>query len=242
MLDARSAKFRTTSWSLVLAAARTSTTDSGRALATLCELYWHPVYGFIRGRGHSLDEAQDLTQAFFARLIEKNYLASADRERGKFRSFLLSAVKHFLANEWDRTHALKRGAFQTAISIDLVEAEELYTSTLTDRRTPEDLFERAWGLTVLRHAFANLRAQYAESGKLKEFEYLSPFLTAEGDSCSYVDTASQLGTTAGALRVAAHRMRRRFRDLLRAEIAKTLFDENTIEDELRFLRLTLANK
>src|SRR5688572_31283424 len=155
------ADFRTTSWSLIVAASSNPTTGARQALATLCQTYWNPVYAFIRRNGHDPDKAQDLTQEFFVRLIEKNYLGDADRERGRFRSFLLTSVKHFLANEWDRARALKRGGGQTPISIDATEAEQWYVPAVVDGVTPEDLFERRWALSLLEKVMSRLRADYA---------------------------------------------------------------------------------
>ena len=228
--------FPTTSWSLVIAAAG----PSKDALESLCRTYWRPVYVFVRAQGNGLEESKDLTQAFFARLLEKNYLAAADRERGKFRSFLLTSVKNFLANERDRAHALKRGGPQLALSIDSAENEDWCTPEVIDRSTPESLFERRWALALLERAMSNLRAGYAGNGKLKQFEQLSVFLDDDSTEGRYDAVAAQMGVTAGAVRIAVHRLRRKHREFLRNEIANTVSEPNQIDDELRFLLSALS--
>src|SRR5215472_14892978 len=176
MGGARASKFPTTSWSLVLAAAVSPTTDSRAALATLCKIYWPPIYAFIRRNGYDRDQAQDLTQAFFAALLEKNYLGDVDRERGRFRTFLLAAVKHFLANEWDKAHALKRGGGQIILSIDPADTEAWYAPEAVEQRTPESLFEHRWALSLLEQVMARLRMEFAGMGKAAYFDKLSLFL------------------------------------------------------------------
>ena len=233
-------KFQTTSWSLVLAAALNPTTDSQKALATLCRIYWNPVYGFIRRCGHDPDQSQDLTQGFFALLLEKNYLRDADQERGRFRSFLLTAVKHFLANEWDRAHALKRGGGQISISIDPVNAEKWYVPMAVESTTPESLYERRWALSLLEHVMAKLRSEYTAMGKTDQFNKLSALLNRESDGARYESIAMQMGVSAGALRMSLLRMRRKYRELLRAEIAETVSRPEEIDDEIRFL-LSILN-
>ena len=228
-------EFRTTSWSLILAAASDPTTQAREALSTLCQTYWYPVYAFIRRNGHDPDRAQDLTQGFFARLIEKNYLEDADRRRGRFRSFLLASVKHFLANERDKEHALKRGGGREPVSIDVVEAERWYAPSAVEGLTPETLFERRWALSLLERVLARLRADYAGMGKADQFQVLEPFLMRDGDETRYDVAAARLGITSGALRMSVHRMRGKYRELLRAEIAETVERPEEIEEEIRFL-------
>src|SRR6188768_2363788 len=177
--------FQTTRWTLVQAAAENPTVDSRRALATLCQTYWHPVYAFIRRNGYNPDQSQDLTQGFFTLMLEKSYLARADQKRGRFRSFLLTAVKHFLANEWDRANALKRGGGQVAVSIDLVKAERAYEPELADAVTPEKIFERRWALSMLEHVMARLRADFVHAGRADQFEILSEFLEQDSDDIGY---------------------------------------------------------
>ena len=232
--------FRTTSWTIVLAASVDSSADPGGALAYLCQIYWHPVYAFIRRRGYDRDQAEDLTQGFFARLLEKHYLLDADRERGRFRSFLLTAVKHFLANEWDRANALKRGGGQAAVSIDLVEAERWYAPATIEASTPERLFERRWALSLLEQVMAKLRAEFTDAGRADQFDTLVGFLHREAEGDRYQAVAERLGVSSGALRMSVHRLRRRYRELLRAEIARTVDAADQIDDEIRFLLATLS--
>jgi RNA polymerase sigma-70 factor (ECF subfamily) len=239
MPDRSFARFHTTSWSLVIAAADRPTAGSREALAKLCEIYWNPVYTFVRRSGYDPDQAQDLTQGFFALLIEKNYLQAANRERGRFRSFLLTAVKHFLANEWDRANALKRGGGQIPIFIDSAKGELSYGPTAVNPTTPEVLFERRWALSLLEHVMARLRAAYVASGKAEQFAKLSPLLNRNPEDARYDAIAKEMGISAGALRMSVLRMRRKYRELLRAEIAETVSKPEEIDDEIRFLMSVL---
>lgn len=233
-------RFHTTSWTLVQSAAIHPRVDSTPALSALCGIYWQPVYAFIRRNGYDREQAQDLCQQFFAVLLEKNYLLDADQKRGRFRSFLLTAVKHFLANEWDRAHALKRGGGQIPVPIDLVEAEEWYAPAAVEATTPESLFERRWALSVLERVMVKLRADFLENGKANQLDHLLMFLNLDSDSTRYRDVAGRLGVSAGALRMAVHRMRRKYRELLHAEIAETVSTPEEVEDEIRFLFSTLS--
>ena len=210
------------------------------ALAALCQKYWHPVYAFVRRRGYDREQSQDLTQGFFALLIEKNYLLDADRKRGRFRSFLLAAVKHFLSNEWDRANALKRGGGRVPVSIDLVEAEAWHTLAAVEQATPESLYERRWALSLLENVMSKLRAEFADVGKANEFGRLSMFLNRDSESAGYETLAEGMGVSAGSLRMSVHRLRRRYRSLLRAEIAESVSGPEEIDDELRFLLLVLS--
>jgi RNA polymerase sigma-70 factor (ECF subfamily) len=240
MTTARTSGFETTSWTLVLAAAVSPTPDSRQALATLCQTYWHPVYAFIRRNGYDRNQSEDLTQGFFALLLEKNYLVEADRLRGKFRSFLLTAVKHFLANEWDREHAQKRGGTQAPVSIDLVEAEGWYVPAAVEEATPESLFERRWAVSLLERVLARLRAEFAAAGKADQFQSLSAFLDQDSEDTRYRELADSMHMSAGALRMAIHRMRRKYRRLLREEISETVCTPKDIDEEIRFLFSTLS--
>jgi RNA polymerase sigma factor (sigma-70 family) len=231
-------EFKTTSWSLILSAVSDPTTDARQALASLCQTYWNPVYSFIRRNGHDPDQAQDLAQEFFARLIEKNYLGDVDRRRGRFRSFLLTSVKHFLANEWDRNRALKRGGGYNLISIDIVEAERWYVPSVVEGVTPESLFERRWVLSLLQRVLEKLRVEYVSAGKEGQFAALEGFLN-HGSDDRYQEAAGKMGVSVGALRMSVHRMRRKYRELLRAEIAETVLAPEDIDDEIRFLLSTL---
>jgi DNA-directed RNA polymerase specialized sigma24 family protein len=240
MPPASNSRFQTTSWSLVLAAAGQPTEASRTALARLCGIYWHPIYAFIRRNGHSRDQARDLTQSFFALLIEKHYLTNADQRQGRFRSFLLTAVKGFLANEWDRSHALKRGGFQIPVSIDQVDAEVRRAPEAVEQRTPESLYEYGWAISLLEQAMKRLRADFARMGKSDYFEKIAPLLSGATEEASYKARDVELGISAGALRQSVHRARRKYRDLLRAEVAETVSTPEEVDKELQFLLSTLS--
>lgn len=235
-----SAAFVTTHWSVVLAAERADTTRARDALSRLCQSYWHPLYAYVRRLGYSLHDAQDLTQEFFARLLEKKYLAGADESRGRFRSYLLASLKHFLANEWDKARAQKRGGGQTPIPIDPAAAETGLVFEPADPVTAEKLYERQWALTMLDQVLRRLRREYAETGRETLFEQLKPTLTEASRSVRYAEIASRLGTSEGAVKVAVHRLRQRYREVLRAEIADTVAGPAEVEDELRSLFAALA--
>lgn len=232
--------FVTTHWSVVTAAGHGDTVRARDALARLCQTYWHPLYAYVRRLGHSPHDAQDLTQEFFARLLAKNYLAGADESRGRFRSFLLSSFKHFLANEWDKSQAQKRGGGQVPISIDMTTAETTCHFEPADPTTAEKIFERRWALTLLDRVMRRLREDYAAGDRLKLFEHLKPTLTEASRTVRYAEIASQLGTSEGAVKVAVHRLRQRYRELLRAEIAETVAGLEEVDDELRNLFAALA--
>lgn len=227
--------FATTRWSVVLAAGKDRSPEGKRALVALCETYWHPLYAFVRRRGHPAEEAQDLTQAFFARLLEKESVAEADPARGKFRSFLLGSLNHFLANQWRRDHAQKRGGSQAILSLDFQRGEESLSLEPAHDLTPEKLFERQWAMTLLTTALARLREEYTAAGKQALLERLHPYLGGDGDAAPYAEIARQLGMSEGAVKVAVHRLRRRCRDLLREEIAQTVSGPEEVDQELRDL-------
>jgi len=226
-------KFATTRWTLVMAAGATAP-GSREALSRLCELYWQPLYGYARRRGQSVEQAQDLTQAFFARFLEKHDVRAADKQRGRFRSFLLSAFKHFMANEYDRERAKKRGGGHATLPLEFGEAEARYVAEPADTITPEDLFERQWASQVIERAMDALRADLLESRKGDLYTRLRGFLIGDKDQ-NYADVARAMGQTEGAVKVTVHRLRRRLRDFLRAEIAATVSDDSEIEDEIRYL-------
>jgi RNA polymerase sigma-70 factor (ECF subfamily) len=238
-MSANGFKFETTSWTLVLAAADDPTTESRKALADLCRIYWRPVYAFIRRRGHDPDQSQDLTQGFFTLLLEKNYLREADPQRGRFRSFLLASVQHFLANEWDRARALKRGGGRVPVSIDTTDAESWYEPAAVEHETPESIFERRWALSLLEHVMARLKSEFTEQGKAAEFDRLLLFLNGEPNQTSYETVAGELGISSGSLRTAAYRFRRKYRKLVRAQIVETVSSPEETDDEIRFLLSTL---
>ena len=229
------ASFLTTHWSLVLAAGQRALPESEKALASLCESYWYPLYAFVRRLGRQPDDARDLTQGFFARLLEKDYLRAADPGRGRFRTFLLAAFKHFLANEHERAAAQKRGGGRVIVSLDFAAGEGRYSLEPAHGLTPERVYERRWALTLLDVVLQALQDEFARPNKVKHFERLKGFLTGEGSSDPYRQVAEELDMTEAAVKVAVHRLRRRFRELLLAEIAQTLDDPTEADDELRHL-------
>jgi RNA polymerase sigma factor (sigma-70 family) len=230
------AGFAATRWTLVLAAAGGEDEPrAAEAMAELCRIYWYPLYAYIRRRGHPSHEAEDLTQEFFLRLLAKDDLADVDRRKGKFRAFLLAALKHFLANQWDRSQAQKHGGGQRILSLDALGAESRYHLEPADNLTPERLFERQWALTVLERVLARLQAEFAADGKSALFEGLKSFLTDGRPAASYAEAAAALQMSEGAVKVAVHRVRRRYRQLLKEEIAHTVADPAEIDDEIRYL-------
>jgi RNA polymerase sigma factor (sigma-70 family) len=232
--------FVTTHWSVVLSAGRSDSTHARDALERLCRAYWFPIYAFVRRQGHGPQDAQDLTQEFFARLLEKKYFAGVDRSKGRFRSFLLASLKHFLANEWDKARAQKRGGGQALIPIDVKTAESSCGFEPADNSTAEKIFERRWALTLLDQVLRRLREEHVRDGKEKLFEQLKSTLTETSRSVSYAEIANRLGASEGAVKVAVHRLRQRYRELLRAEIADTVATPGEIDDEIRNLFAALA--
>ena len=225
---------------MVLAAGQPDTTKAYDALTRLCQTYWHPLYAYVRRLGYSPHDAQDLTQEFFARLLARNSLAGADESRGRFRSYLLAALKHFLANEWDKARAQKRGGGQIPIPIDPAAAETGCVFEPADPVTAEKIYERRWALTLLDLVLRRLRQEYAVTGREKVFEELKPTLTEARRSVRYAEIAIRLGSSEGAVKVAVHRLRQRYREVLRAEIADTVAGPGEVEDELRNLFAALA--
>lgn len=232
--------FTPTHWSVVVAAGRSDSTHARVALEKLCRAYWPPIYAFVRRQGHNPHDAQDLTQEFFARLLEINYLAEVDRSKGRFRSFLLAALKHFLANEWDKARAQKRGGGQVLIPIDAASAETSCGFQPADQTTAEKIYERRWALTLLDQVLRRLRADYTSDGKEKLFEQLKPTLTEASRTVGYAEIATRLDMTEGAVKVAVHRLRACYRELLRAEIAQTVATAGEVDDEIRNLFAALA--
>jgi RNA polymerase sigma-70 factor (ECF subfamily) len=226
--------FGTTHWSLVLAAAHDSRPDAATALATLCETYWYPLYYYVRRRGYCAEEAQDLTQEFFAVLLEKEYLRVADRERGRFRSFLLASLNNFLTAEWRRRSARKRGGGRQPLSLNVRSVESRYSQEPSHDLSPEKAYERRWAILLLEQAVSKLRAEYAASGKAALFERLAGFLSGE-KGVLYQQVAGDLNMSEGAIRVAVHRLRQRYRQVLRAEVAHTVAGPQHIDEELRHL-------
>ena len=235
------ARFVTTHWSLVRAAGRSSSAESRRALEALCQAYWYPIYAHVRRSGHDAATAQDLTQAFFARLLERRVLPRADRERGRFRAFLLASLRNFLRNEYDFQTARKRGGGQAVLSIDYRQAEGRYGAEPSHAETPERDFERQWALAVLEQALAALEREHRAAGKLELFEALAPCLTAGGDAPAYAEVAAALGLTEAAAKMAASRLRKQYRERIRAEIARTVADPADVDEELRSLFAALGS-
>jgi RNA polymerase sigma-70 factor (ECF subfamily) len=228
-------RFATTRWSVVAAAGQGSSPEAQEALATLCRTYWYPLYTYARRQLPSAEDAQDQTQEFFARVLEKDYLQAADPQRGKFRSFLLTAFKRFLAKERDRAHAQKRGGGRPVLSLDFQAGETRYQFEPADPATPESVYERRWALTLLEQTLARLRQELAGAGKQQLFEALKGTLTGEDAAGPYAAIAAELGLSEQAVKVAVHRLRRRYAELLRAEIAQTVADPEDVEGELRDL-------
>ena len=227
--------FATTHWTVVLAAGQRHTPSADAALEELCRTYWFPLYAYVRRRGHAKADAEDLTQAFFARLLEKNFLANLDSERGKFRAFLLAALKHFLANEWDKAQAQKRGGSAAHLSLDWQTADTKFQVAAQNEPSPDKAFDREWALALLAKVIERLQQECAADGKGKLFEQLKTFLMAGGGDSAQAEVAKSLGMEEGAVRVAIHRLRKRYRALLRDEIAHTLSDEAMVDAELRAL-------
>ena len=227
--------FATTHWTVVLAAGRQHSPQAARALEELCRTYWFPLYAYVRRRGHTREDAEDLTQAFFTRLLEKNSFASLDAGKGKFRAFLLASVKHFLANARDKAHTLKRGGGSIPLSLDWQTADTQFQVAATGEPGPDQAFDREWAVALLARVIERLQNECAVDGKANLFEQLKLFLTAGNDEPAQGEVAQALGMEAGAVRVAIHRLRKRYRQLLRDEIAHTLTDQAMVDDEIRAL-------
>jgi RNA polymerase sigma-70 factor (ECF subfamily) len=233
-------QFVTTHWSVVLRAGGESPAAAHEALSELCCVYWRPLYAFARRQGHPPQDAEDLTQAFFARLLEKDYVSDACPEKGRFRTFLLTMFKRFLANAWDRQHAQKRGGFAAPISIDQNQVESCLDAGPAHGESPDVLFERQWAMTLLDQVMTRLRGDYAATGRAGLFEILRPSLTKEASAQPYAQIATQLRLSEAAVKMAVQRLRTRYRELLRAEIAKTVSDPAEVEDEIRHLFATFS--
>jgi RNA polymerase sigma-70 factor (ECF subfamily) len=234
------AAFTTTHWSVVNAAADRESPAAREALALLCQAYWQPLYAYVRRRGYDTPDAQDLVQSFFERAIQKNYVAAADRERGRFRTFLLSALEHFLAKEWRKSQRLKRGGGRTMVSLDHASAETAYLEEPCDDLSAEKLYDRRWALTLLEQAISRMRAEYAEGGRARLFAELSPMLSGDKPDVSYAELAERLSMSEGAIKVAVHRLRHRYVEILRAEVAQTVQRPEQVDEELRHLIAALS--
>ena len=227
--------FATTHWSVVLAAGRDASTQADAALEKLCRAYWFPLYAFIRRRGHGPDDAQDLTQSFFADLLERQSFTTADPLKGRFRSFLLGALQNFLGKHREHAQTIKRGGQFAFVSLDEKDAEGRYRMEPVDDLTPEKIYERRWALTLLDRAIAALKQEFQRAGKAPVFEALQVFLSGQPEPAAYAQSAAALRLTEGALRVAVHRLRRRYGELLRAEIAQTVNSPEEVEAEVGHL-------
>lgn len=232
--------FATTQWSIVLAAGDVQHHQSREALSKLCQAYWFPLYGYIRRRISDVDEAQELTQAFFVELLEKNTIGSADQQRGRFRAFLLTALKHFLSKQWDKQRAQKRGGGKTPISLDFKAADSSLSIEPADGLTAEQLFDQQWAITLLERIMHRLAGEFVARGKSLQFETLKGFIVGEHAGVSYREIALTLGTTEAATKQMVSRMRRRYRELLRYEIAQTVTNPGEVEDEIANLFTVLA--
>jgi RNA polymerase sigma factor (sigma-70 family) len=238
---AGSGAFHTTHWSIVLRAGQSDTGLAQKALEDLCQRYWYPIYCFVRRRGYSPEDSQDLTQEFFSRLLASNGLASVDRTKGKFRSFLLASVSHLLANEWNRSQRQKRGGGALHFSLDVAAAEGRFRLEPSDELTPETIYERRWAETVVDSVTSRLEAEFAEAGMAKRFEVLKVFLVADGEPASYAEMARRIEVSEGAVRTAIYRMRQRYGELFRAEIAQTVSGPHEMEEELRHFLAVLGS-
>jgi len=234
-------RFRTTRWSLVLAATRADPAARAQALADLCATYWPPVYAFIRSRGIEPDTARDLTQGFFTQLIDKSFLERVDPSRGRFRTFLIVCVRHFMANARDRERALKRGGGGPVLSLDVEDPESRLRIQPADTRTPESIFEREWALATLRKAERILEERMATSGRGDRFRLLMPYVIGETTGIPYADIAKRIGTSDGAVRVAIHDLRRKYAAVLRELVADTVGDTRAVDDEIRYLLRVLGD-
>ncbi|HZR17375.1 MAG TPA: sigma-70 family RNA polymerase sigma factor [Verrucomicrobiae bacterium] len=228
------ARFGDTHWSVILSAMdKQRPVEAVDALQRLCRVYWPPLYAFIRRQGETPHDAQDLTQKFFARFLDKDYLASVDQAKGRFRSFMLAALKHFLANERDRQRALKRGGGCAFVPVDFHSAESHCRFEPVDNLTPEVIFQRRWASALLEQSMARLRSEYASAGKESLFEQLKHTLTEGRGTIAYAELASSSRMSEAAVKMAVHRLRQRYREAIRSEIAATVADPSQIEDELR---------
>jgi RNA polymerase sigma-70 factor (ECF subfamily) len=232
--------FVTTHWSLVLAASDLSTPEAEQALGLLCRAYWYPLYAFTRRRGYAPEDAQDLTQGFFAHLFEKRSLGLADPKRGRFRSFLLASLKNYLANDWDKRLTAKRGGAHPHVSFDEFLAEQRYGNEPRQPAAPETLFDQAWALALLEQALGKLRAEFVAAGKQPLFDQLKPALTGQRTPLSYAELAVRFAISEGAVKVIVHRMRQRFGELIRAEIVQTVADPADVDEEMRYFISVLA--
>ena len=228
-------QFAATHWSVVLTAGKSDLPQAAEALESLCRAYWYPLYAYARRQGNGPEDAEDLTQQFFLRLLEKNYLANADRERGKFRTFLLGSMKNFLVNEWKRTGRLKRGGGYGFVSFDAAAAEGRYAGEPKGEAVAETLFDRQWAVALVEQVFAALGAEFTTAEKGALLDELKGFVWGEENSASFAEIGARLNMAEGTVRVSLHRLRQRFRELLRREVAQTVARPEDVDGELRHL-------
>ncbi|MEO5913221.1 MAG: sigma-70 family RNA polymerase sigma factor [Luteolibacter sp.] len=227
--------FATTRWTIVLAAGNSGTPQSADALEALCRSYWFPLYAYVRRRGHTKEDAEDLTQAFFADLLGRRDFAKTDSERGRFRAFLLASLKNFLANEWDKSQRLKRGGSITHFPLDWQSADTQFQIADAAMRSPDEIFDREWAVALLERVIVRLRDEWTADGKADRFERMKCFLTVGKGEIPFAQAAEEQGIDEGTLRVAVHRLRKRYREMLRNEVADTLADPAMVEEELAVL-------
>lgn len=237
----REPEFRTTHWSVVLSVGDGQTPEAGRALETLCRAYWYPLYAFVRRNGRPPADAEDLTQAFLARMLEKRYLGLADPARGRFRTFLLCALKRFLADDWDKARTAKRGSGDAPISLDALDPESRYALEPADSRSADTLYDRQWAQTVLQDVLARLQAEWTAEGRSHQFAALKVYLVGSKGDQPLAEAAHLLGMTEAAVKSAVHRLRSRYRDTVRAVVAETVQDPADVDREIRELLAALAN-
>ena len=240
-IGSRASMFDTTHWSVVLQAGESDSPQAREALTTLCRAYWFPLYAYVRRQGHPFADAQDLTQEFFARLLEQKYYRLADRQRGRFRTFLLTSLKHFLINEWKQTNCQKRGGGCQFISMDGLEMETHFLAEPADHRTPEKAFDRRWAMLLLGRVLNQLQAEFAAGERDQLFEELKSCLTGEDNDDSYAEIGRRLEMTEGSVKVTVHRLRQRYRELLKQEIAMTVDGPEAVEEEIRHLIAALSD-
>ena len=236
----KGAWFANTRWTLIAAARCANSPGAAEALETLCRTYWYPLYAYVRRQGHNAEDAEDLTQGFFCHLLERQFLESVDRQKGRFRSFLLASFNYFLSHQRVMARAQKRGGGQPLVSLDDESPEQRFHREPVSNDTPEKMFERRWALTVLEQAQARLRDDYQSHGKAALFDRLRAFLKEEGDAAQYRQEAVALGMTPGAVTVAVHRLRQRYREMILAEISRTVSAPEEVESEYRYLREVLS--